>query len=239
MALGDYVKGVPKPTSYSQLVNSPVPSSGTPLRAPAPAPYVAPAPAPAINYNQPAYIGSGYGPAQVKQNYYGGGGATGATAQAAAPVAPPAPPKPPINYEEVYNTDDKVAGVDSTFNEQRAMFKNALDKYLLEDQRQVKDVNRDATTALEGIGRNEVNGLTSMNEDFAARGLGRSGMRLGAIGEATDQYGRQKTNVREGLTKSLGDLNARKEKMNSDTTNSIAAARREAYARLAAKQELA
>jgi hypothetical protein len=131
-----------------------------------------------------------------------------------------------------------LAGVDSAFGEQKQMFRSALDKFMGEDKRQRGEVDRDRDVAIEGIGRNEVMGLTSLNEDFAARGLGRSGLQLNAVKEATDQYGRQRTNVRDGHTKSIGDLNARKEKMDSDTTNSIAAARREAYARLAAKQEL-
>lgn len=243
MALGDYVKGVPKPkTSYSSLVNSPAKSSGTPFIAPKP--YVPPAPvarpiAPIqMLQNTRPYTG----PASLQNGQIttgalpSGGGGGGMASAASAPAAPPAPPKPPIDYSTY--SEEQLAGVDSAFGEQRQMFKTALDKFLLEDTRQRGDVNRDKDVALEGIGRNETSGLTSLNEDFAARGLGKSGLRLGAVKEATDQYGRQRTNVRDGHTKSIGDLNARKEKMNSDTTNSIAASRREAYARLAAKQEL-
>lgn len=240
MPLGNYVKGVPKPstTSFTSLVNSPVKSSGTPLLAPRPTSFSA-APARAIapvaNY-QPAYSA----PAQnfVRNNTqaaYVPPGVSG-TGAGGAQQAPPAPPKPPIDYSAYSN--EQLAGVDSAFGEQKQMFKSALDKFLLEDKRQRGEVDRDRDVAIEGIGRNEVSGLTSLNEDFAARGLGRSGLQLNAVKEATDQYGRQRTNVREGHTKSIGDLNARKEKMDSDTTNSIAAARREAYARLAAKQEL-
>jgi len=238
MALVDYIKSLSKPstTSYSSLVNSPVKSSGTPLIAPkptsftaAPAPYIAPV------KNYTPYVA----PTNTRQASFGGGGGGMATNQGgvpAAPAPPPPPPKPPIDYSTY--SDDQLAGVDSPFMDQKAMFKNALDKFLLEDTRQRGEIGRDRDTAIAGIDRNEVSGLTSMNEDFAARGLGKSGLRLGAIGEATEAYGRQRTNVRDGFTKSEGDLNARKEKMGSDTTNSIAAARREAYARLAAKQEL-
>lgn len=181
---------------------------------------------PAPVYQQPRY----YQPATYS--------APSAAPAAAAPTPPPPPPKPaPIDYTKY--SDDALAGVDSAFTDQRGMYKNALDKFLLDATRQEGDIKTDATTALGGVDRNQVSGVTGLNEDFAARGLGRSGMRLNSVDEANQQYSRQRDSVRQGRDRGLADIAARREKMQSDTQNNIQAARREAYARLAAKQELA
>lgn len=188
--------------------------------------------APVVNtqpaYQQPVYSQPTYSQPGFQTN--GGGGA----APAPAPEPPPRPA--PIDYTKY--SDDSLAGVDSAFTDQRGMYQNALQKFLLDATRQEGDIKTDANTALGGVERNRTQGLTGLNEDYAARGLGRSGMRLGAIDEANQQFGRQKDAVTSGRDRGLADINTRREKMQSDTQNNIQAARREAYARLAAKQEL-
>jgi hypothetical protein len=133
------------------------------------------------------------------------------------------------------------AEVDSTFVDQKSMYANALTKYIEDADRQEKGLNLDAKTAKEGIGRNRTVGLTGLSEDFAARGLANSGMFTDNLDRADDQYDKQEENVGTGLTNALGDLNFRKSKFiseNGENGTNVQAARREAYARLAAAQNL-
>lgn len=233
--------GAPKVSS------GPVPSSGTPW-----APRVAPAPAPrtpAINYNQPSYIGSGIapapratstnynqqsfigsgvGPAPSTNNFVGGGGGGG----------PVNPPRPPRTYDSF---TDQEAATDSTFTDQKSAYANALKKFIEDNDRQKGILETDAGIAQKGIERNKTNGLTGLSEDFASRGLSNSGMFRGELDNASDQYGKQKEQVTMGLkngTDDLGFRRAKYEQENGENGTNIQAARREAFARLAASQGL-
>lgn len=219
------------PPKAKNPFEAPAPSSGTPwapgfgsgsgVLAPATNPYIAP-PAPAYNPPAPSYGGG-----------FGGGG--GNAAPAPQNFGPPEPPKQ--TPEDI----GKLAEVDSAFMDQKSAYANALKKYVEDYTRQKGGLELDANTALTGIERNTEVGLTGLSEDFAARGLANSGMFTDSRDKAVDQYGKQKANVTTGLTNSLGDLNFRKAKYeaeNGENGTNIQAARREAYARLAAAQGL-
>lgn len=131
--------------------------------------------------------------------------------------------------------------VDSIYTDQKSAYANALKKYVDDSNRQKGVLQADAGTARQGINRNQTLGMTGMGEDFAARGLSNSGMYLDQMDKGNAQYGLQKTNVAHGLTNSLGDLAFRRSKYeaeNGANGTNIQAARREAYARLAAAQNL-
>jgi hypothetical protein len=137
--------------------------------------------------------------------------------------------------------DDQLAQVDSAFMDQKSLYANLLKKYLADYDVQKSGVEKDAATAIEGVNLNKNRGLTSLNEDFAARGLGRSGLVAKEHGDATTAYGRQSSNILTGKDRSIGDLNFRKSKYeseNGENGSNIQTARREAYARLVAKQDL-
>lgn len=134
-----------------------------------------------------------------------------------------------------------MAEVDSIFTDQQSAYANALKKYQADNNRQKSVLKADANTAFKGIGRNQTLGMTGMGEDFAARGLANSGMYADQMDKGNAQYGLQKTNVQSGLTNSLNDLAYRRSKFeteNGANGTNIQAARREAYARLAAAQNL-
>jgi hypothetical protein len=137
--------------------------------------------------------------------------------------------------------DDQLAQVDSAFMDQKSLYADLLKKYLADYDVQKSGVEKDAATAIQGVDLNQNRGLTSLNEDFAARGLGRSGLQAKEHGDATTAYGRQRSNITTGKDRSIGDLNFRKSKYeseNGENGSNLQAARREAYARLVAKQDL-
>lgn len=137
--------------------------------------------------------------------------------------------------------DDQLAQVDSAFMDQKSMYAAALKKYLEDYTLQGKNIDKDRDTAVEGVGINKDRGLTSLNEDFAARGLGRSGLVAKEHGNATQAYDRQESNILTGAKRSHDDLDFRKNKYvgeNGENGSNMQTARREAYARLVAKQDL-
>lgn len=248
---GTLNKFLPAPTPAA----GPIPSSGTPW-APTPA---APAPAPRIaSEAYPIQQNYGQAPQNYSQNYAqpvggggygggisdGGGGGYGGGGSAA--------PARPMTYDQF---SDDMAATDSTFMDQKSAYANALKKYIAEHQRQygegnVQDENggmwtgtlgRDAKTAVDGIGRNRTMGLTSLGEDFASRGLSNSGMYGDEMTKASQRYADQSTGVKNGLKDARADLDFRKakyEQENGENGTNIQAARREAFARLAASQGL-
>lgn len=184
-------------------------------------------------YQQPAYQApyqAPYQQAAIAQpgNVTGGGGEA---------TTPAAPVKPKLSEADL----NEMAEVDSTFMDQKSMYANALKKYIEDYGRQKTNLELDASTAQTGIARNREVGLTGLSEDFASRGLANSGMFADNLDKADTQYDKQKENVTTGLTNSIGDLNFRKAKYeaeNGANGTNVQAARREAYARLAAAQNL-
>jgi len=243
MALGDYVKGVPKPktTSYSQLTNSPVPSSGTPLIAPpkpiAAAPYYGgTVPSPAAKQVTPTYSGPMYGNVggAVSSIPNSAGGPITGGGMAAAQSAP----RNPMTYDQF---SDDMAATDSIFMDQKSAYANALKKFIEDNDRQKGIVQGDARIAREGVARNRQNGLTSLSEDFASRGLSSSGMFRKELDNAGGQYDKQRDQVDLGEKNAVDDLSFRRakyEQENGEQGTNIQAARREAFARLAASQGL-
>jgi hypothetical protein len=177
-------------------------------------------------------------PLPVSQNtipQQGIGGSGGGMANAAQ--AAPAPPRP-MQYSEF--TDDQAA-TDSVFMDQKSQYANALKKFIEDNNRQSGVLDQDAGVAQQGIARNRTNGLTGLSEDFASRGLASSGMFATELGNADKQYDKQKEQVSMGLKNAQDDLSFRKAKYdqeNGENGSNIQAARREAFARLAASQGL-
>jgi hypothetical protein len=136
---------------------------------------------------------------------------------------------------------DEQAATDSTFMDQKSAYANALKKFIEDNDRQGLILDQDAKTAQQGIARNRTNGLTGLSEDFAARGLINSGMYGQELQKADDQYDKQDTQVTTGLKNAKDDLGFRRakyEQENGENGTNIQAARREAFARLAASQGL-
>lgn len=230
MGLLDYFK---PPTSNTPF--KPGFGQGLGVLAPATNPYIAPpaAPSPAAPTNwaprpAPTIPRQQYSPVNNSPAIGGGGGGGG-------PVTEPAKPAPsPADIS-------KMAEVDSTFMDQKSAIANALKKYILDSDRQKGNLERDAGVATDGIERNRTVGLTGLSEDFSARGLGNSGMFRDQLDKADGQYDKQTAGITNSLKDSKNDLAFRRSKYeaeNGENGTNIQAARREAYARLAAAQNL-
>lgn len=188
-------------------------------------------------------IGGGYG-----GGGYGGGGGGMAGIQNTAPAAPISPPKPPPpprktveDFAKLYDDNSELAAVDSTFAEQKSLYAQLLKKYLADHDINIGNINDDARLGKEGIAQNMTRGLTSLNEDFAARGLGRSGLQAKEHDDTSQAFKKQETNVELQRVRGENDLNSRKNKYigeNGENGSNMSAARREAYARLVAKQDI-
>lgn len=192
--------------------------------------------APVSNYVAPAYTGpvsstptGGIAQgtwAQNNPNPSGGGGMSSALVSR------------PRDYSSF---SDAEASTDSVFMDQKSAYANALKKFIEDNDRQKGVLETDAATAQQGIARNRTNGLTGLSEDFASRGLSNSGMFRQELDNADGQYGKQKEQVTMGLKNAKDDLGFRRakyEQENGENGTNIQAARREAFARLAASQGL-
>lgn len=184
-------------------------------------PYIPPAP---VNYApQQVYQPANFAPANF------------APQAAAAPAPPPEPPKPSWSMA---NSNKEIGQVDSTFRDQEAAFNEALQKYIADYNADKSGVERDSKTALEGIGRNRQIGLTGVQEDFAARGLSNSGLRVDAWKKGNQQYDSQEQNIETSKTDNIRRLDFGKGKYEAETKAKVQEAKRDALARLAASQSL-
>lgn len=215
-------------------------------------PYVPPVytPAPPVYRNYPAVPAAQQnvysGPAT---NYGGGGGGGGAVSGGAvsggatttAATAQAQPKKTVDDFRKMYDTNDELAAVDSTFAEQRSLYGQLLKKYLADHDVNMDNIENDARLGKEGVAQNRTRGLTSLNEDFAARGLGRSGLQAKEHDDASNAFTKQSVNIDTQLARGQTDLNSRKNKYvgeNGENGSNMSAARRDAYARLVAKQDI-
>jgi hypothetical protein len=194
------------------------------------------APAPKLTYAKPAVTTVSKNTAYQQGPVGGGGGGTAAISQPGntASIGVDTPQKSEAEIAQ-------MAEVDSTFMDQKSMYAKALKNYIDDYERQKTGLGLDADTAKGGVERNRQVGLTGLSEDFSSRGLGNSGLFIDSLGKADTQYDKQRDNITTGLTNSIGDLDFRKSKFvaeNGENGSNIQAARREAYARLAAAQNL-
>lgn len=231
--LGNRVSTAPEPFGGGRQSSAPVPfqgsfSGGRVSSPPVPI-YSQPGPATPI-YPAPAQ--------NMPTNYGKGFDGTGGNAEA-GPQVNNTPANPPVDYSK-FSTGD-LSAMDSTLADQLSLFAQALKRYTADDTRQREDLGSDKDLALGGIGRNEISGLTGLNEDFAARGLGRSGLLFDAQNKAREAFGRQKNNVNTQYNKGIDNLDMKLRNFKAENGaggSNEQAARRDALARLAAKQSL-
>jgi hypothetical protein len=90
----------------------------------------------------------------------------------------------------------------------------------------------DYNKALAGLDLSRVQGLTNLGEDFAARGLGNSGVYLKQADMANKQYGQQYDNLNSGVYGQANDLVNQLANQAMSTQQNIASARSDAVQRL-------
>lgn len=196
--------------------SAPQPSNGRVIAPAAPAPYVPPNNSPILN----------------------GGGWYQAPAAAPAPAptpiqnipsAPVEPEKPKFTME---SGNGEIAAVDSTFRDQESAYKENLAKFVADIKRRKGTLQRDSKQSLDGISKNRTLGLTGVAEDFAARGMGQSGLFVDSRSKADQAYNKQYNSVKEAQTDGEAELGFAWGKEESDNTARIQAAKRDALYRL-------
>lgn len=213
MALGDYVKGVPKPTtSYNSLVQSPVKSSGTPLIAPsAPKPaapyYGGTVPSPAAYQAPPAYP-------QVRQTQQApiaspsfGIGTPNSGGMGGAPAPEPA-------SKPVMSESDWLSG-DTDYQDMTRELDTNLADFLKRISTQETQFDDDYKLSEQGFERNKAQGMLGVGEDFTSRGLANSGLFADASREASANFERQGNGMRTAKDRTKADF----ETQRSDKSN--------------------
>ena len=144
-------------------------------------------------------------------------------------AAPAAPARPTYSMSD---SNERIAQVDGTFLDQESAYNTSLEKFVADIARRKKSLQADTKTSKEGIERNRTLGMTGIGEDFAARGLGHSGLFVDASEKGQQAYDRQRDSVIKAETDGINELNFSESKERSDTANRIQAAKRDALYRL-------
>lgn len=186
------------------------------LSAPAPAPISAP------------WQGMG-GNTSGNAGAWQGTGGGGNFSNPAANIIPAQPPAPSYSMSDSNGT---IAQADSTFSDQESAYNEALKKVLANITHRRQALDRDTKQSKAGIEKNRVLGMTGVGEDFAARGLGHSGLFVDARAKAEDAYGRQASSVESAFADGTEELNFNENKERSDTAARVQAAKRDALYRL-------
>lgn len=164
-------------------------------------------------------------------NYANSLAATAPGGAISSPGAISGSPSPQASYS-ISDPNGRIAQVDSTFRDQEESYNEGLKKFLADIDLKRKGLTRDTDTARAGVSRNREMGLTGINEDFAARGLGHSGLLIDAKRRGEDSYTRQDDALTNALTDGTNDLNFAAEKEQASTASRIQAAKRDALYRL-------
>lgn len=120
------------------------------------------------------------------------------TAKIVKPAAPPKPPPPP-------SVDKYLAG-DSTYQRQLAAFNKALADYQAEQGLSRQDYQTTFDQNYRDIGVSKTEALDNLEEDFASRGLLKSGLYTADLGELNKQYQNQYTDLQSQRTGFLDQL---------------------------------
>lgn len=215
--------------SYEDLgLNAPITApANAPISFERSVPYVTPASdyvAPIYQQPAPTY----YPPAtQYNAPNYGIGAPTGG-GYGGAPIPQPQP-KPVISEA------DWLAG-DQDYQNQKNSLNGTLSDFLARLTRQRSEFQQDYDTAMQGLDRNEKQGMLNLGEDFTARGMANSGL----FNQARDQAQQGFTNQRNGMntarTRANSDFDLQQSDKEKSTQSALDNAKNASLARLAAQQ---
>lgn len=123
-------------------------------------------------------------------------------------IIPPSPPKP------VTPDINKFLAGDSTYQKQLAAFGKSLADFKADQGIDTADYNTNYNNSYRDIGLAKTDASSHLEDDYASRGLLKSGLYNTALGELNQQYqnqyndlGTQKTNYLAGLAQELNKYN--------------------------------
>lgn len=212
-----------------------------------------PAPAPRQSYSPPAYSPPSYTP--PPQTYYpppqtfsqpfipqqtfsgGGGGGNIQAFSAPAPAPAPPPPPPPPKRPAALNATDWLQG-DSGYQDQMSEYDRAAATFLARIKKEKEQFNLDNDVAVKGNSRNRGVALQDNADDFAARGMMNSGLFDQESQELTGRFNEQDSLLARILQRQIGDADDRLADNRTEIQLGRGNAKRQALARMAAKQAL-
>lgn len=142
-----------------------------------------------------------------------------------APVAIQPTPTPSL---------EDFLGSDETYKTQKTAIDNAIADYLAQMQQQQGNYEGDYQNQLRDLGTARTQGLEDLTDDFAGRGLLRSGLYADADSDLRTDFTRRETDLGADRTKFLGDLETGKTNFTREQQLTEQRAKADAIARRAA-----
>lgn len=150
------------------------------------------------------------------------------------PKPKPKPKAKPKKPKKQSATQKYLAG-DTTYQQQLADFNRSKAEYGANYKRQTGIVNRDYAESQRALNRQGAQDRLDQQNDFAGRGILRSGVFAKALGDYNTDFNARVKALTTGKTDQLGDLAAQQKSFLSQLQTEINNARQDAIRRRAAK----
>lgn len=155
------------------------------------------------------------------------------TGQYVRPQAPPPATSPgPIQNIEAY------LGADTGYQQQLRGFNQALQDFLADVTRRRGTLETDFGTSQKAMGDQRLRDLATIEDDYGARGLGRSGLYAKAVGDYETEYGTRMSDLQRRQDEALAMLTQEEGNFKSQQQLKEQQAKEQAIARRAAQYGL-
>lgn len=124
---------------------------------------------------------------------------------------------------------------DTTYQQQLANFNKSKTDYQSQYNRQRSITNRDYAEMLRSLNRQGTQDRTDQQNDFAGRGILRSGVFAKALGDYNTDFNSKVKNLKTGQSDKLGDMSMQRTNFLRQLSLEIQAAKQDALRRRAAK----
>lgn len=130
---------------------------------------------------------------------------------------------------------DKWLAGDTTYQQQLANYQKSLSDYLAQYNRQTSITNRDYGDMIRQLNMQGTQDRIDQQNDFAGRGILRSGVFAKALGDYNTQFNDKMKNLQTGQQDKLGDLSMQKTNFQRQLNLEEQAAKQDALRRRAAQ----
>lgn len=155
------------------------------------------------------------------------------TAKAAIKIPAPTEQFTPM----VPSVDEFLAG-DTTFQDQEAQLRRAYAEFMANQQLDQGNYETSYASQLRDLGKAKETGFQDLENDFAGRGLLKSGLYADAYSGLQDQFNDRQTALDTARAQYLAGLNQAAAGFQNDQNTTLTSAKQEAIARRAAKFNL-
>lgn len=130
---------------------------------------------------------------------------------------------------------DKWLAGDTTFQQQLANFNKSKSDYQAQYNRQTGITKRDYSDMIRSLNRQGTQDRVDQQNDFAGRGILKSGVYAKALGDYNTEFNTKMKNLQTGQSDKLGDLSMQRTNFLRQLTLEQQAAKQDALRRRAAK----